>query len=73
MSIGGKKPTSNLADTPDLVEDLGCWTDTNNRVMSSLEDQHAALTDYYKTRTEPYEKCFRAALDFGKFKICLNS
>ena len=43
-----KKLKSNLAATPDLVEDLGCWTDKNNRVMSSLEDHHAAHTENKK-------------------------
>ena len=37
--------------------------------MPSLEDQHVALTDYYKTRNEAYEKCLRAAIDFGKVKF----
>ena len=48
-----------------LVRSLGCWADTSSRAIPSLEGKHALLKDSYKTRTEPYEKCLKAALDFG--------
>ena len=60
-----KRNIADKSDTKFMVDDLGCWTDSKGRVMQTLEDQHTALIDHYKTRTEAFEKCLRAALDFG--------
>ena len=63
-----KRTIADNSDVKFMVDDLGCWADSKGRVMQTLEDQHAALIDHYKTRTEAFEKCLRAALDFGIVK-----
>ena len=47
------------------VLDLGCWRDTNDRALTSLESQHPALMDSYWLRVDPYDKCLRATIVFG--------
>ena len=47
------------------VKNIGCWMDKNLRSIETLEDKHPALMDDYRSRTYPYIKCLKAALDFG--------
>ena len=47
------------------VEDLGCWKDTGHRAIMPIEGKHDLLKDAYRSRTDAYEKCLKAALSFG--------
>ncbi|XP_078481335.1 uncharacterized protein LOC108951050 isoform X1 [Ciona intestinalis] len=42
--------------------DLGCWLDTTNRAIPTLERTDPTLMDRYHTRTDPILKCARVAL-----------
>ena len=48
------------------MENLGCWADKSSRAIATLEETHPALMDNYKNRIDPYDKCLKAALDFGE-------
>ncbi|XP_070565850.1 uncharacterized protein [Ptychodera flava] len=47
------------------LENLGCWKDTGNRAIATLEGQDNRLDGSYHTRTDPITKCRDAALSRG--------
>merc|ERR1719333_1569748 len=47
------------------VEDLGCWKDTGNRAIPTIEGQDPLLMDSYHSRTNAKEKCLQATLKLG--------
>ncbi|XP_070545881.1 uncharacterized protein [Ptychodera flava] len=47
------------------LENLGCWRDTANRAISSLEGRDYRLDGFYKSRNDAIMKCKRAALSRG--------
>ena len=51
------------------VEDLGCWKDTGNRAIPTIEGQDPLLKDSYQSRTNAKEKCLQATLKLGNCDI----
>ncbi|XP_078492324.1 uncharacterized protein LOC144747801 [Ciona intestinalis] len=47
---------------PLRYNDLGCWLDTANRAIPTLEGTDPTLTDKYWLRTDAVQKCARVAL-----------
>eukprot|EP00058_Branchiostoma_floridae_P024991 XP_002610481.1 hypothetical protein BRAFLDRAFT_85622 [Branchiostoma floridae] len=44
---------------------LGCWKDSTNRAIPSLEGTDSRLADSYGARSNPIEKCYHVALSRG--------
>ena len=44
---------------------IGCWRDTSNRAIPTLEGTSDLLDGNYGTRTNAIEKCLNATLSFG--------
>ena len=53
------------AEETEIIDDLGCWKDTSSRAIPTLEKKHPDLKDDYKSRTNAYAKCLKAAKTFG--------
>ena len=47
------------------LEDLGCWKDTSDRAIPTLEGQDDILDGSYKSREDAIEKCRQAAESRG--------
>ena len=48
------------------VANLGCWRDiSERRAVKSLEGKHDLLQESYRTRSNSYSKCLKAARSFG--------
>ena len=47
------------------VVNLGCWKDTGDRAIQSLEGKHDLLQGYYAFRSHPYDKCLEVARSLG--------
>ena len=50
---------------------LGCWKDTSNRAIPTLEGLSSFLDGYYGSRTAAIQKCYQAAksLGYGVFAV----
>jgi len=63
--LDSDKKNSSGSDPKMVIEDLGCWKDTINTAIQRIEGKHPLLKDSYRSRTDAYEKCLKAALFFG--------
>jgi len=55
--------SGNLNADNGVYKGLGCWTDKIPRAMTDLEGSSDALKDRYKSRENPIEKCYTAAIE----------
>ena len=44
---------------------LGCWKDTSNRAITTLEGKSSILDGPYRSRVNPIQKCFEVAKSLG--------
>ena len=44
---------------------VGCWKDTQNRAIATLEGQDDRLDGSYGSRSNPIQKCYEAAKERG--------
>ena len=48
------------APFPVMFKSLGCWKDTGNRAIPSIEGKDKILDGSYSSRTEAFRKCYEA-------------
>ena len=49
----------------DAYTSLGCWKDTSNRAIPTIESKNSLLDGSYQSRDDAIQKCFEAAKSFG--------
>ena len=52
-------------EPPQSFTSVGCWKDTGNRAIATLEGQDGRLDGSYGSRANPIEKCYEAAKERG--------
>jgi len=55
------------------LQPLGCWRDTSNRAIPTLENLHSVLDGQYHTRHSAIAKCVQASFSSGYKVMALQN